>query len=136
MNGTLLKFDTEADKKGYYNVEKIKILNTIITNTTGQVLTMLRSGNDESTMGPSLIFSNNQLTNSNTAAGTIPLIQLAGSQKTIIDNNLFQHCNKGKTLIEYKDEVRAVHLYGNNKLNSSGIVAPDKFVNFTIGNKK
>lgn len=130
ITGTLLKFDTELDKKGYYNVEKIKITNTSIVNQNGQILTMLRGGNDESTMGPLLVFSKNTITKSNTGNADAPLILLIGIQKTIFDQNIFQNSNEGKTVIVYKDDVRADHFYGNNQLLSSGIVVPDKFVRF------
>ncbi len=136
ITGTLLKFDAELDKKGYYNVEKIRITNTNFVNHKGQILTMLRGGNDESTMGPLLVFSKNKITKSNTGNAAVPLILLIGIQKTIVTQNVFQNSNEGKTVIVYKDDVRAVHIYGKNQLLSSGIVIPDKFVEFEAGNNK
>ena len=59
--GDVFKFIEETDNKGYYGVEKLKITNCTFTGNKGQILGMLRSGRDESTMGPLLIFSNNNL---------------------------------------------------------------------------
>ncbi len=136
VTGTLFKLDTELDKKGYYSVEKIKITSSTILNHNGQILTMLRGGNDESTMGPLLIFSNNSITGSNTGDPDVPLIRLLGIQKTHFEANVFQNSNEGKTVLLYKDEVRADHFCKNNQLLSSGVVVPDKFVRFEAGNNK
>lgn len=127
VQGTLLYFAAETDKKGYYNIEKFIISNNTITNHSGQLLTMLRGGNDESTMGPNLLISNNKITNCNTGNND-PLIYNYGTQASLIENNQFTNCNPGKALIVYEDAVRAKHLLRNNVITGSGKVITDKFV--------
>jgi poly(beta-D-mannuronate) lyase len=50
--GTILNLYDEKDNKGYYNVENMSIANNTISNHTGPLLSILRSGKDESTLGP------------------------------------------------------------------------------------
>ncbi|MGF2413506.1 MAG: polysaccharide lyase 6 family protein, partial [Ferruginibacter sp.] len=87
--GILFNFSNETDKKGYYNVEQLKISNNTFSGNNGQLLTMLRSGNDESTMGPLLWFKNNVVDNCNSRQ---PLIQLYGTQISSIEKNRFMSC--------------------------------------------
>ncbi len=125
--GTFLDFSSETDKKGYYNVEKIMVSNNTFTNHSGQLLTMLRGGNDESTMGPNLQFSNNKVTNCNTINGDA-LIYNYGTQVTLIENNQFTNCNPGKSIIAYEDAVLSKHRLKNNVITGSGKVVTNKFV--------
>ena len=125
--GDLFKFTEETDKKGYYNVEKLKITNNSIVNMNGQLLSMIRTGNDESTMGPLLLFSNNKITNCFTEKEEA-LINLYGTQRSFIEGNSFTKSNEGKILIQYTDKVRAVHILDNNKITGSGKIEPNKFV--------
>jgi poly(beta-D-mannuronate) lyase len=123
----LFKLDDETDKKGYYNVEKLKINNCIFNQNKAQFLTILRGGNDESTMGPSLTFSNNKVTNSNTE-NNLPLIDMNGAQVSFLENNNFLNCNTAKNLVRYQDAVKAVHIFKKNVLNNSGEIVTNKFV--------
>ena len=125
--GDVFKFIEETDNKGYYGVEKLKITNCTFTGNKGQIIGMLRSGKDESTMGPLLIFSNNNLNNC-TTENNRGLINLYGVQRSFIEKNSFTNCNEGKTLIQYEDMVRSVHFLRKNSLSKSGIVLTDKFV--------
>jgi poly(beta-D-mannuronate) lyase len=125
-NGSIFKLDSEDDKKGYYNVEKMVIEHTNFTNGNGQLLSLLRTGNDESTMGPKLIFINNKMNNCSTLNNTA-LISNYGVQYSAIQNNSFINCNKGKILVQYIDIVRARHLCTNNKLVQSGTLSTNKF---------
>ncbi len=86
----LFNFSHELDKKGYYNVEKFFIDNNSITELKGQILATQRTGNDESTMGPNLSFSNNKLTD---CKSDEPLIHLYGTQVSSIANNSFTNYN-------------------------------------------
>lgn len=124
-SGVLFNFAAETDKKGYYNVEHLTIIHSIFSQHQGQLLKMLRSGSDESTMGPLLVFSHNTAGNINASDA---IIHLNGIQKTLIDQNQFSNCNHGKTLVEYEDLVNAVHLFANNDLVNSGKLVVDKFV--------
>lgn len=126
-NGDLFMFAEETDKKGYYNVEQLKITNNQISNRNGRLLSMIRTGNDESTMGPLLLFSNNKITNCSTEKEEA-LISLYGTQRSFIEKNSFTKSNEGKILIQYTDKVRAVHILDKNKITGSGKIESNKFV--------
>ncbi len=131
--GTVFSFIAETDNKGLYNVEIFKINNNRFISCTGQILYMVRGGNDESTMGPDLTFSKNIITNCSTADGS-PLIHNFGTQLTLIEKNIFTNSNAGKTLIRYVDLVRSVHRFRNNTIVKSGNIDSNKFV-ISTGNK-
>jgi poly(beta-D-mannuronate) lyase len=128
--GLLFNFTNEITNRGYYNVEILKIDNNKFLNGSGQILDMLRGGNDESTMGPYLIFSNNRVENYVSANANV-LIHLFGTQRSMLEKNNFKNCNPLKTLIQYEDLVRAVHHIKNNSISSSGTIISNKFVSST-----
>jgi poly(beta-D-mannuronate) lyase len=123
--GTLFNFNNETDKKGYYNVEQLKVTNNFFNGNDGQLLGMLRGGNDESTMGPLLLFKNNVVDNCNSKE---PLIYLYGTQISNIEYNRFMASNTTGTLVQYEDAVRAAHTINNNSITKSGAIVTDKFV--------
>ena len=123
--GTLFDFNNETDKKGYYDVEQLKIVNNSFSGNEGQLIGMIRSGNDESTMGPLLLFKNNIVDNCNSKQ---PLIYLFGTQLSFIESNRFMSDNSGGVLIKYEDNVRAVHVINNNSITKSGSLEKNKFV--------
>lgn len=123
--GNLFSFMNETDKKGYYNVERLFINNNKINNQQGQVLTMLRGGNDESTMGPMVWFNKNTLSNCN--AGQSALIHYYGTQLSFEQNNTFINSNTGGILIKYEDVTKASHSFKSNKLQNSGKVEANSF---------
>ena len=125
-DGTLFNFSNETDKKGYYNVEQLKIINNHFSNNLGQLLSMLRGGNDESTMGPLLLFKNNRVENCRSGD---PMILLNGTQRSFVENNRFTSTNTNGILIKYEDAVRAEHFIRNNTFVKSGKVVRNKFVN-------
>ena len=125
-NGLLFNLNEESDKKGYYNVEKMKMSNNTISNHNGSLLTILRSGKDESTLGPLVQIENNQF--DHIVSGKLPFILLNGVQESLIKNNNFNDCNASGNSIEYKDEVRAAHFLIKNKLEHSGIVLKNDYV--------
>ncbi|HEU4470371.1 MAG TPA: polysaccharide lyase 6 family protein [Flavisolibacter sp.] len=124
----LLSFDEETDKKGYYNTEKLVFINNYITDHTGSLLTMLRGGNDESTMGPNLMLTNNAFTNCRPRTQGQALISLTGTQQSLINHNRFTSCDPDGTLILFEDTVRAVHLLQNNTITGSGKIVSNQFV--------
>lgn len=127
FNAGLLHMTEEKDNKGYYNAEKIVISNNSITNLQGLLLAIYRGGNDESTMGPDLTFSNNRIKNSNSGTST-PLISLYGVQKTLLEKNQFSNCNPGMILVTYEDVVRALHRLKNNQFSNTGSIKKNKYV--------
>ncbi len=124
-NGFLL--NDEKDNKGYYSAEKIVITGNTFTSQNGILLDIYRGGNDESTMGPNLRFSNNKITNS-VAPGNEALIRLTGVQVSNLAGNQFLKSNAGSTLVLYKDALRARHLFEKNTVTGSGNIEKDRFV--------
>jgi len=125
-NGILFNLYDETDKKGYYNVEKMIFSNNSILNHNGAIIAILRSGTDESTLGPLLKIINNKFTsitdNSN------PLLLLNGVQQSLIEKNTFTNCNSTSKMIEYIDEVRAMHFLSKNILENCGIILKNEYV--------
>ena len=115
----------EKEDKGYYNAEKIFIGHNSFSSQRGTLLNIYRGGSDESTLGPNLSFSHNQLINCKSAE---PLITLTGVQASNIFANNFSDCNPSSTLIFYKDLVRARHNFVKNTLANSGKIEENIFV--------
>lgn len=118
----------EKDDKGYYNVEKLIITNNKFSNGNGMLLSLYRGGTDESTLGPNLNFSNNQIEDCTTQSAQQAIIQLTGIQKTKISGNKFLRSNASGNLISYKDTVRAEHFLSANQITDSGAVQKNQFV--------
>lgn len=126
----LVVMNEEKDNKGYYNAENILIAENTIKNHKGALINLYRGGNDESTMGPSLILKNNVLNHCQTS-GEDPFVHLYGTQHSLIENNQFINCNKNKTLLTFEDIVRAAHLVKKNLFQSSGIIVQNPYVTIT-----
>jgi poly(beta-D-mannuronate) lyase len=124
---TLFKLDNEVEKKGYYNVEKFKVTNCRFASNKNQLITILRSGRDESTLGPDFTFAFNKIDNCSSEKN-LPLIELNGVQISVISKNIFNNNNAGKTLIRFQDNVQAVHLFSKNTLVQSGKIETNKYV--------
>ncbi len=122
-NGIIMS--EEKDDKGYYNAEKISIRHNSFDSQTGILINVYRGGNDESTLGPDLLFSNNKIKN---CTDKSPLITFTGVQVTKMFSNIFSNCNAGLPLIQYKDIVRARHSFENNSLTNSGTIEKNQFV--------
>ena len=121
----LLSLKDEDDNKGYYNAERIVVTNNSFTNHTGQLATIYRGGNDESTMGPIFTFSNNKMLNC-TANGA--LIELFGVQQSNVNNNVFTSSNIAGKTVAYTDNTKAFHYQKNNSTVNSGTIQENKFV--------
>ncbi len=121
----LLSLKDEDDNKGYYNAERIVLTNNSFTNHTGQLATIYRGGNDESTMGPIFTFSNNKMLNC-TANGA--LIELFGVQQSNVNNNVFTSSNIAGKTVAYTDNTKAFHYQKNNSIVNSGAIQENKFV--------
>ena len=103
----------------------MKITGSRFQNHSGSLLNVYRGGNDESTLGPMIIFSGNSIHNSRHSNA---LVQLYGVQESEISNNTFTNANSGKTLIHYTDIVKAKHFQFKNRFSKSGIIIENKFV--------
>ena len=121
----LLSLKDEDDNKGYYNAERIVVTNNSFTNHSGQLATIYRGGNDESTMGPLFSFSNNKIVNC-TANGA--LIELFGVQQSNVNNNVFNSSNIAGKTVAYTDNTKAFHYQKNNSIVNSGTILENKFV--------
>ena len=121
----LLSLKDEDDNKGYYNAERIVVTNNSFTNHSGQLATIYRGGNDESTMGPIFTFSNNKMLNC-TADGA--LIELFGVQQSNVNNNAFTSSNIAGKTVAYTDNTKAFHYQKNNSTVNSGTIQENKFV--------
>jgi poly(beta-D-mannuronate) lyase len=117
----------EKEDKGYYNAERIVITQNTFNKQQGSLLNIYRGGNDESTLGPNLTFSNNDIRYCN-APDSQPLIRLTGVQVTRFISNKFSDCNQTATLILYKDVVRAKHFLEKNIRVNSGVIETNQFV--------
>jgi poly(beta-D-mannuronate) lyase len=126
-SGALFLLQAEVDKKGYYNVEQLKITNSHFTHHKGPLLALLRSGKDESTMGPRLVFAHNKIENCSTANDEA-LLHIAGVQQSFVEKNSFTNSNAAKKLIVFEDWVRAVHVWRKNRLVRSGEVVANQYV--------
>lgn len=124
-NTDIMMMSEEKDDKGYYNAEKITITGNDISRVRGKLLSIYRGGNDESTMGPKLLFAQNNVIDCR-ADGS--LISLTGVQQTRIQSNNFSNSNPGDILVLYKDIVRAHHFLRDNKITGSGKVETNQFV--------
>jgi poly(beta-D-mannuronate) lyase len=121
----ILSAEEETDKKGYYSAENIKFINNKFINNKGTLLGISRTGNDESTMGPKLWFTNNSIENTNADKA---LIELYGVQYSSFENNSFINSNNQNKLIEYTDVVRAIHIQSKNKFTKSGTIKENQFL--------
>lgn len=117
----------EKDDKGYYNAEKIVINQNVFSNNKGMLLNIYRGGNDESTLGPNLSFSNNKISNCSTVDNSA-LIMLTGVQVSQFVSNVFTNVNSNGTVFQFKDIVRAKHLVEKNVFEKSGSVTANRFV--------
>ena len=124
-NGFIM--NEEKDDKGHYNAEKIVVELNRFQDGNGSLLNVYRGGNDESTLGPKLFFIGNAVSNYNTMDNDA-LIQLTGVQQSYILGNRISNSNQSKTLIRFKDIVRARHLLFNNHFQHSGSVEKNNWV--------
>lgn len=122
----LVLMTEEKDNKGYYNAEHIVISGNTIRQLQGRILSVYRGGNDESTMGPALRFTDNKLTGCNSQAGK-PLIYLYGVQLSLLEKNHFTQCNNNEVLLKIEDVVKAKHLLKANKLTLSGSILKNEY---------
>lgn len=101
ISGDVLRLNKEADDLGIYNAEYIRLHHNQFENINGAVAKVYRGGRDESTFGPHLLASNNQIAqvghgkrNKNRAA-----FYLHGVQVTDLANNQFS--NSAPIIVEH-----------------------------------
>lgn len=126
-SNNVFTMNSEKDDKGYYAAEKIVIDKNNFSNQDGTLLNLYRGGNDESTLGPNLLFSNNKIKDCS-ATSNEPLFVITGVQQSNVSLNSFSNSNPSGTLILYKDIVRAKHIFAKNTVTQSGSVDKNQFV--------
>ncbi|MEI6894585.1 MAG: chondroitinase-B domain-containing protein [Colwellia sp.] len=89
QNGFIL--NKEDDNKGDYNVAFVTIKNTLFDNIAGSIIDYHRGGYDESTIGGTLVFENNTVTNSGKAQQDSILIKNHGIVNLTLKNNTFSN---------------------------------------------
>ena len=115
VTGDILRLNTEYEDLGIYNAEYVNIKNNQFTDVQGSIVKLYRGGSDESTFGPHLFMSDNQLNNgglgkrnkdgsslyahgvqvtdisSNTIVNSAPIIieHTVGEPQTAITSNVF-----------------------------------------------
>ena len=88
-NGFMLNKETR--NKGNYNVEFLTITNTTFDNISESILDYHRGGYDESTIGGSLVFDNNTVTNSGAKQRDAILLKNRGIVNVSLKNNTFEN---------------------------------------------
>ena len=118
ISGDLLRLNTEVEDLGVYNAEYVNLKDNTIENIKGAVVKLYRGGSDESTFGPHLLMSNNQLNNvglgkrnKNQAS-----LYLHGVQVTKITNNKI--LNSAPIMVEHTVGEPQT-LIANNKFNAT-----------------
>ncbi|QIL90638.1 alginate lyase [Microbulbifer sp. SH-1] len=89
ITGDLLKLDKERDDLGIYNAEYVDITGNTFRNVQGALANVYRGGTDESTFGPHVNFSNNNVEKSGLGKRNKAqaLIRLHGVQVADINHN-------------------------------------------------
>ena len=64
VTGSVLSFDKEVEDLGIYNVEYVLVHNSSFSDIQGAIANIYRGGTDESTFGPIVRFSKNEIVNS------------------------------------------------------------------------
>ena len=91
VTGDLLRLDKEIEDLGIYNAEYVTLADNTFSNVEGAVVKLYRGGSDESTFGPHLTMTNNQLINvgSGKRNKTQASLYLHGVQVTnVLDNTI------------------------------------------------
>ncbi|WP_298196561.1 polysaccharide lyase 6 family protein [Novosphingobium sp.] len=85
ISGNIVSADAERDDFGRYNAEAVEISGSRFTDVGGAIASIYRGGTDESTFGPQVRFSGNQVTHSGTTGSG--LLALVGVQQLAITDN-------------------------------------------------
>tara|TARA_B110000902_G_C14277367_1_gene575409 strand:- start:66 stop:2321 length:2256 start_codon:yes stop_codon:yes gene_type:complete len=91
ISGDIFRLSKETDDLGIYNADYLIMDQNVFENVAGALVDLYRGGQDESTFGPHLVFTNNIVTNAghDKRNKTKSVIKLHGVQVTAINNNHF-----------------------------------------------
>lgn len=102
ISGTAIDFSAEKEDKGIYNVERMEIKNCAFSNLQGTAIVIYRGGNDESTIGPSVLVDHcvfNEVNNSEQGS----VVKLLGAQEATITNSIFYKSGQGGRTIWFEE---------------------------------
>ncbi len=102
ISGTAIDFSAEKDDKGIYNVERMEVKNSVFSNLLATAIVVYRGGNDESTIGPSVLIDHcvfNEVNNQEQGS----VIKLLGAQDAAITNSIFYKSGQGGRSIWFEE---------------------------------
>lgn len=101
ITGDILRLNKEVDDLGIYNAEYVRLHDNQFKDVQGAVAKVYRGGSDESTFGPHLIASNNQMMNVGQGKRNKDKasFKLHGVQVTNMDKNQF--ANSAPIVVEH-----------------------------------
>ena len=113
-----MRLNSEVEDLGVYNAEYVNLKDNIIENIKGAVVKLYRGGSDESTFGPHLLMSNNQLNNVGLGKRNKrqASLYLHGVQVTNITNNKI--LNSAPIMVEHTVGEPQT-LIANNEFNAT-----------------
>lgn len=132
ISGTAIDFSAEKEDKGIYNVERMEVKNCAFSNLQGTAIVVYRGGNDESTIGPSVLVDHcvfNEVNNSEQGS----VVKLLGAQEATITNSIFYKSGQGGRTIWFEEnswdklKVNNINFYQAGRVQS--------FYRKVLGNK-
>lgn len=127
ITGDILRLNKEQDDLGIYNAEYVTLTDNHFTQIQGTLMNVYRGGTDESTFGPHILLTNNDITevgqgkrNKSKAVFT-----LHGVQVTNIEQNSFT--NTPKMIIEHTVAEPKTVISGNVFINTPAPQAAELF---------
>jgi poly(beta-D-mannuronate) lyase len=119
ISGDAIFLATEKDDRGTYNAENILIKNNSFHDILSSAVNIYRGGSDESTAGPSLIFSGNKINSvDNRERGAA--LRLTGVQNILIENSEFLNSGRGGCSIRFDEASFDIIKIRNNIFSNSG----------------
>jgi poly(beta-D-mannuronate) lyase len=119
ISGDAIFLATEKDDRGTYNAENILIKNCSFHDILSSAVNVYRGGSDESTAGPSLVFSGNKINSvDNRERGAA--LRLTGVQDVLIENSEFLNSGRGGCSIRFDEASFDIIKVKNNTFNNSG----------------
>ncbi|MCW8926224.1 MAG: polysaccharide lyase 6 family protein [Xanthomonadales bacterium] len=118
VTGAVLQLDKETDDLGLYNVEYVDITGSTFTDIGKTLLSAYRGGTDESTFGPHVNISNNELNSvgNNKRNKTGASVYMLGVQLADIFNNEFVDSKPVRAMLTVGDPVTTI--IGNSFKNT------------------
>ncbi len=97
ISGPVLDLGAETGGLGIYGAERVEIARSRFADTPAPALVLVRTGRDESTLGPALVLEDNLFRNVGQGAG---FLQLIGVQRIVARNNQLVDSQPGSLTIQ------------------------------------